>query len=79
MGITTCIVWILKGAELSFAIERMVTVMVICCPHALGLAVPLVAAISTSISAKQGILIRIELHLKIHVKYQQWYLIKQER
>ena len=58
MGITTCIVWILKGAELSFAIERMVTVMVICCPHALGLAVPLVAAISTSISAKQGILIR---------------------
>ena len=46
------------GKELSFALERMVTVMVICCPHSLGLAVPLVASISTSISAKNGLLIR---------------------
>ena len=41
-----------------FALERMVTVIVICCPHALGLAVPLVVAISTSVSAKDGLLIK---------------------
>jgi Cu2+-exporting ATPase len=46
------------GNEISFALERMVTVMVICCPHALGLAIPLVVAISTSISANNGLLIR---------------------
>jgi Cu2+-exporting ATPase len=48
----------LLGFELSYALERMVTVMVISCPHALGLAIPLVAAISTSISANHGLLIR---------------------
>ncbi|WP_367392993.1 copper-translocating P-type ATPase [Lewinella sp. LCG006] len=57
-GFGTFIVWLLLGRELSFALERMVTVMVICCPHALGLAIPLVAAISTSVSAKNGLLIR---------------------
>ena len=46
------------GETMAFAMERMVTVMVISCPHALGLAVPLVAAISTSISARNGLLIR---------------------
>src|SRR5258706_52475 len=44
--------------SLVFALERMVTVIVICCPHALGLAVPLVVAISTSLSAKNGLLIK---------------------
>lgn len=57
-GFGTFAVWLLLGRELSFALERMVTVMVICCPHALGLAIPLVAAISTSVSAKNGLLIR---------------------
>jgi Cu2+-exporting ATPase len=57
-GFGTFATWLLMGRELSFALERMVTVMVICCPHALGLAIPLVAAISTSISAKNGLLIR---------------------
>ena len=57
-GFGTFIIWLTLGEELSFALERMVTVMVICCPHALGLAIPLVAAISTSISAKNGLLIR---------------------
>ncbi|MDF1864625.1 MAG: heavy metal translocating P-type ATPase [Saprospiraceae bacterium] len=57
-GFGTFAAWLLMGSELSFALERMVTVMVICCPHALGLAIPLVAAISTSISAKNGLLIR---------------------
>lgn len=58
IGFGTFFIWLAMGKELSFALERMVTVMVICCPHALGLAVPLVAAISTSISAKNGLLIR---------------------
>lgn len=58
LGFGTLFTWIALGESLSFAMERMVTVMVICCPHALGLAVPLVAAISTSISAKNGLLIR---------------------
>lgn len=57
-GFGTFAIWLAMGKELSFALERMVTVMVICCPHALGLAIPLVAAISTSISAKKGLLIR---------------------
>jgi Cu2+-exporting ATPase len=57
-GFGTFSIWLALGKELSFALERMVTVMVICCPHALGLAIPLVAAISTSISAKNGLLIR---------------------
>lgn len=57
-GVITLVVWLLLGFSFVFALERMVTVMVISCPHALGLAVPLVVAISTSISAKKGLLIR---------------------
>ncbi|HQS52937.1 MAG TPA: HAD-IC family P-type ATPase, partial [Daejeonella sp.] len=51
-GITTFSVWYLSGKDLAFSVERMVTVIVICCPHALGLAVPLVVAKSTALSAK---------------------------
>jgi len=58
VGIITFIVWLAKGNELSFALERMVTVMVTSCPHALGVAIPLVVAISTSLSAMHGLLIR---------------------
>jgi Cu2+-exporting ATPase len=57
-GLITLAGWLAAGAELDFALERMVTVMVISCPHALGLAVPLVVAISTAMSAKNGLLIR---------------------
>lgn len=46
------------GKIFSFALERTVTVMVITCPHALGLAVPLVVAVSTALAAKRGLLIR---------------------
>jgi P-type Cu2+ transporter len=57
-GAATFIVWLMLGHELAFAMERMVTVIVICCPHALGLAVPLVVARSTAISAQSGLLIK---------------------
>src|SRR6202034_2101174 len=57
-GITTFLYWYLTGQTLAFAMERMVTVIVICCPHALGLAVPLVVAKSTALSAKNGLLIK---------------------
>lgn len=57
-GITTFLYWYLTGQSLSFAMERMVTVIVICCPHALGLAVPLVVAKSTALSAQSGLLIK---------------------
>ena len=58
-GSLTLFVWLaLTGQGFAFALERMVTVMVIACPHALGLAVPLVVAISTAISARNGLLIR---------------------
>ena len=50
--------WLIAKQPIVFALERMVTVIVICCPHALGLAVPLVVAISTSLSAKHGLLIK---------------------
>lgn len=57
-GIGTFLYWYLTGQSLAFAMERMVTVIVICCPHALGLAVPLVVAKSTALSAKNGLLIK---------------------
>ncbi len=57
-GIGTFLYWYLSGQSLAFAMERMVTVIVICCPHALGLAVPLVVAKSTALSAKNGLLIK---------------------
>nr|WP_223642334.1 copper-translocating P-type ATPase [Planococcus sp. 4-30] len=57
-GFVTLFAWLAFGYAFDTAIERMVTVMVITCPHALGLAAPLVVAVSTSISAKQGLLIR---------------------
>ncbi len=58
-GAITLFVWLLVlGKEFSFALERTVSVMVIACPHALGLAVPLVVAVSTAIAAKNGLLIR---------------------
>ncbi|MBD3305861.1 cadmium-translocating P-type ATPase [candidate division KSB3 bacterium] len=58
VGTVTLIAWLIARGDLAFAIERMATVMVITCPHALGLAVPLVVAVSTSLSAKNGLLIR---------------------
>ncbi len=58
VGTLTFIFWIFFGKDLVFALERAVTVMVITCPHALGLAIPLVDAVSTSIAAKSGLLIR---------------------
>lgn len=57
-GIATFTVWLSLGYGLNFAVTRAVTVIVICCPHALGLAIPLVTAVSTSIGAKNGLLIR---------------------
>ena len=57
-GLATLIVWLLADRGFAFAIERMVTVMVIACPHALGLAVPLVVAVSTTLAARSGLLIR---------------------
>jgi len=57
-GIATFAYWYFTGQPVAFAMERMVTVIVICCPHALGLAVPLVVARSTALSAKHGLLIK---------------------
>ena len=58
-GAVTMFIWLaVMNQDLAFALERTVTVMVITCPHALGLAVPLVVAVSTAISASKGLLIR---------------------
>ncbi|HLQ98178.1 MAG TPA: heavy metal translocating P-type ATPase [Candidatus Dormibacteraeota bacterium] len=57
-GFATLFIWLTLGYPLYVAIERMVTVMVITCPHALGLAAPLVVAVSTALSANKGLLIR---------------------
>ena len=58
VGSITLAAWLAVGREFVFSLERMVTVMVITCPHALGLAVPLVVAVSTSLAASRGLLIR---------------------
>lgn len=57
-GTVTLAAWLFAGRDFNFALTRMVTVMVIACPHALGLAIPLVVAISTAESAKNGLLVR---------------------
>src|SRR5262245_55479503 len=54
----TFVAWSIAGKDASFVIERVVTVLVIACPHALGLAIPLVVAISTTLGARSGLLIR---------------------
>ncbi|TMH80018.1 MAG: heavy metal translocating P-type ATPase [Betaproteobacteria bacterium] len=58
VGAATFIAWLAIAGDFEFAVARGVTVMVIACPHALGLAVPLVVAVSTSLSASHGLLIR---------------------
>ena len=57
-GVLTLVGWIVAGATAAYAIERLVTVLVIACPHALGLAIPLVIAISTTLGARNGLLVR---------------------
>ncbi|HVD62594.1 MAG TPA: copper-translocating P-type ATPase [Gemmatimonadaceae bacterium] len=57
-GAITLVAWLLAGASVVFAVERVVTVLVIACPHALGLAIPLVIAISTTLGARSGLLVR---------------------
>ncbi|MGC9371647.1 MAG: heavy metal translocating P-type ATPase, partial [Paracoccaceae bacterium] len=64
VGLITAVAWLLaRGLDL-VVLERTVTVLVIACPHALGLAVPLVVAISTSLGASNGILVRDRLALE---------------
>lgn len=58
VGVTTFIVWIAITKDINIALERLVTVLIIACPHALGLAIPLVVARSTSLGAQNGLLIR---------------------
>jgi P-type Cu2+ transporter len=57
-GAVTAIVWLALGAPFDFVVERVVTVLVVACPHALGLAIPLVIAISTTLGARGGLLVR---------------------
>ena len=57
-GALTLVVWVALGASGAFAVERVVSVLVVACPHALGLAVPLVIAISTTLGARSGLLVR---------------------
>ncbi|MDY0065770.1 MAG: heavy metal translocating P-type ATPase [Steroidobacteraceae bacterium] len=57
-AVLTLVAWLSLGQESSFVIERVVTVLVIACPHALGLAIPLVVAISTTLGARNGLLVR---------------------
>jgi Cu2+-exporting ATPase len=57
-AVVTLIVWVAVGKDPAFVVERVVTVLVIACPHALGLAIPLVVAISTTLGARSGLLVR---------------------
>jgi Cu2+-exporting ATPase len=58
VGVVAFLGWLVVGADAAFAIERLVAVVVIACPHALGLAVPLVIAIATTLGARNGLLVR---------------------
>jgi P-type Cu2+ transporter len=57
-GAATLVWWLARGSEPAFAVERLVSVLVVACPHALGLAIPLVIAISTALAARGGLLVR---------------------
>lgn len=63
-AVLTGIAWAIAGQSAGFILERIVTVLVIACPHALGLAIPLVTAISTTLAAKNGLLIRQRMALE---------------
>lgn len=63
-ALLTWIGWAVAGASAGFILERIVTVLVIACPHALGLAVPLVTAISTTLAARNGLLVRQRMALE---------------
>lgn len=63
-GLVTLSAWLILKAGPAFALERVVAVLVIACPHALGLAVPLVASISTTLAAKRGFLVKQRLALE---------------
>lgn len=63
-GVTTLTGWLIAGRGLEFAMERMVTVLVIACPHALGLAIPLVTSISTTLGARNGLLVKQRMALE---------------
>ncbi len=70
-GLLTLIAWLtFAQSEFSFALERMVTVMVTACPHALGLAIPLVIAVSAALAARNGLLIRQRSQFEIARKLQ---------
>jgi Cu2+-exporting ATPase len=60
----TFVAWVLARGFDNYTLERVVTVLVVACPHALGLAIPLVIAISTALSARSGILVRDRLALE---------------
>src|SRR5690606_5762292 len=63
-GLGTFLGWLLAGASYNFALERMVTVLIMACPHALGLAIPLVTSISTTLGARNGILVKQRIALE---------------
>jgi len=63
-GGITLVSWLIAGAGLEFSIERLVAVLVIACPHALGLAIPLVASISTTLASKNGLFVKRRLALE---------------
>jgi P-type Cu2+ transporter len=63
-GLMTLIGWLVAGQTVNFTMERVVTVLVIACPHALGLAIPLVTSISTTLAAKNGLLVRQRMALE---------------
>lgn len=63
-GAMTFVSWIYMGESTAFAMERLVAVLVIACPHALGLAIPLVASISTTLAAKNGFFVKQRLALE---------------
>ncbi len=63
-GIATLVGWLIAGRGIGFAMERTVTVLVIACPHALGLAIPLVTSISTTLGARNGLLVKKRIALE---------------
>ncbi|CCO11773.2 copper-translocating P-type ATPase [Carnobacterium maltaromaticum LMA28] len=68
VGILSFTTWILLTGDVNIALERMVTVLIIACPHALGLAIPLVTARSTSLGAQNGLLIKNRQALEVAKK-----------